>query len=517
MPPKSAKPTSDELLAQFDDLGVDSTADQPASKPATTATTAQTEDDILAELDNLASQRPSSGPGTPRLSTNEPRPAVKSPKPAAATPSTGRSSEDKPAPRKSTESARVSFAVNKDTDVQPPKTEQPAAKESASSGGGSSGGGGWWGGLFATATATASAAMKQAEAAVKEIQQNEEAQKWAQQVKGNVGALKDFGGELRSMAIPTFTNLIHTLAPPISSHERLQIHITHDISGYPAIDPLVYAVFARVMSQVEGGDLLVIQRGQESAPKRGLDITGSQSTPGWRDGPWWRTVLPGTPRSISAVRGSVEASKLARASAESYATEFFSARGGVEEAAKQASQVLSESNPVRSSDIFLAIQAISQSSSTEQFQAGPTTDQATPPGVVDVPSATEEEVTFALYLHDPIHGIALHTISQAVPQKWIDWLDAALPAIEDTAADDMWHRAPVPEDIAEIIESGGVDPREWAAEWIEEALTLAIGVVAQRYVARRMGVGEAGAAKGKMRAEQASVVESGAGEVARAL
>lgn len=188
MPPKSAKPTSDELLAQFDDLGVDSTADQPTSKPATTATTAQTEDDILAELDNLASQRPSSGPGTPRLSTNESRPSVKSPKPTAATPSTGRSSEEKPVPRKSTESARVSFAVSNDPDVQPPKTEKPAVKESASGGGG-----GWWGGLFATATATASAAMKQAEAAVKEIQQNEEAQKWAQQVKGNVGALKDLG------------------------------------------------------------------------------------------------------------------------------------------------------------------------------------------------------------------------------------------------------------------------------------------------------------------------------------
>jgi hypothetical protein len=35
----------------------------------------------------------------------------------------------------------------------------------------------------------------------------------------------------------------------------------------------------------------------------------------------------------------------ARASAESYATEYFSSRGGVEEAAKHASEVLSESNP----------------------------------------------------------------------------------------------------------------------------------------------------------------------------
>ena len=63
----------------------------------------------------------------------------------------------------------------------------------------------------------------------------------------------------------------------------------------------------------------------------------------------------------------------------------------------------------------------------------------------------------------------------------------------------------------------GVDPREWVAEWVEETLSLAAGVVAQRYVARRMGVGEGGVGKGKMRAEQASTVESGAGEAARAM
>ncbi|KAI5277185.1 hypothetical protein KEM52_004984, partial [Ascosphaera acerosa] len=42
--------------------------------------------------------------------------------------------------------------------------------------------------------------------------------------------------------------------------------MTHDLRGYPALDPLVQQVFARVMDQVEGGDLLVIQRGQEAAP-----------------------------------------------------------------------------------------------------------------------------------------------------------------------------------------------------------------------------------------------------------
>lgn len=273
------------------------------------------------------------------------------------------------------------------------------------------------------------------------------------------------------------------------------------------------------MAQVEGGDLLVIQRGQESAPKRALDLGGfNSSAPGWHDGPWWRTVSPGNPRSVNAVRGPVEATKLARASAESYASEYFAPKGGIEEAAKQASQVLSETNPVRSSDIFLAVQAISQDTSTELFQAGPTTDKATPPGVVDVPDAKEDEISFALYLHDPIHGIAFHTISQTVPQKWTEWLDASAPAPEDPNAEDAYAPRPVvPEAIAEIIETGGVDPREWVSEWIEETLSLAMGVIAQRYVARRMGVGEGGLGKGKMRAEQATTVDSGAGEAARAL
>lgn len=318
------------------------------------------------------------------------------------------------------------------------------------------------------------------------------------------------------MAIPTFTNIIHTLAPPISSHERLQIHVTHDFSGYPGVDPLVYAVFSRVMAQVEGGDLLVLQRGQESSPKRGLDIGGYISSAGWNDGPWWRTVTPGNPRTINAVPGVTEASKLARASAESYATEFFASRGGIEEAAKQATEVLSDTNPVRSSDIFLAIQAVSQTTSPELFQAGATGEKDSS-GAVDA-TEPEQEIAFALYLHDPVHGIAFHIVSQAVPQKWIEWLDASAPAPENPDAEDAQvSHAVVPEAIAEIVESGGVDPREWVAEWIEETLSLSAGVIAQRYVARRMGVGEGGIGKGKMRAEQVSTVESGAGEAARAI
>jgi hypothetical protein len=181
MPPKGAKPTNDELLAQFDDLGFDSSkkqADPAAAKPTSTAPTlSEPEKDPLAELATLASQRPT----TPRLSS-EARPSR---------PSSGRTSEERTGvARKSEDVGNVARPATVEENVSSPAPQEPTATEAASK---SAGGGGWWGGLLSTATATATAAMKQAEAAMKEIQKNEEAQKWAEQVRGNVGALRDFG------------------------------------------------------------------------------------------------------------------------------------------------------------------------------------------------------------------------------------------------------------------------------------------------------------------------------------
>lgn len=306
------------------------------------------------------------------------------------------------------------------------------------------------------------------------------------------------GGELRSRAIPTFSNILHTLAPPISSHERLQIHITHDIVGYPSLDPLIYSVFSRVMAQVEGGDLMVIQRGQEST-KRGAEAgyTGTSGS-GWNDGPWWRQHTEA--RNLGAVKGLVEGTKLSKVSAESYSNDYFAAQGGLEEAAKQATEVLSETNPVRSSDIFLSIQAISQLEQSDLF--GGSSSEQGKEGIVDAPS-DEDLISFAIYLHDPIHGITFHTITQSLPEKWIQWLDASATSGSE-----------LPDEIADIVTSGGVDPREWVAEWMEELLSLGVGVVAQRYVARRMGVGQGGIGRGKARQE---ALESGGGEAARAV
>jgi len=269
---------------------------------------------------------------------------------------------------------------------------------------------------------------------------------------------------------------------------------------------------------------MVIQRGRESTARRNSEVGYTGGSGGWSDGPWWRQGSEH--RDLGVVKGLVEGTKLVRVSAEAYAGEYFSSHGGIELAAQRATEDLSESNPVRSSDIFLAVQAIAHDDPQELFQ-GPAKEKEQG-SVVEDDETPDELISFAIYLHDPVHNITFYTLSQSVPSKWIKWLDAPAsmtpgspisPAQEKKGGlfggDDEQHLNPIlPEEIADIIASGGVDPREWVAEWVEEILGISTGVVAQRYVAKRMGVGEGGIGRGKARMEE--VVEDGGGEAARA-
>ncbi|KAI1496850.1 maintenance of telomere capping protein 1 [Biscogniauxia marginata] len=515
---RSKASTEDEVGELFEGISDDRAVKKPTKTKSAASKAARAdkhEEDILADLENELKSKDPPRPHTPRVkdTSSSKRSSTATPPPGA------RRSEDRPptAARKSTDGAHPLHASFTPTatgsDLQDAKKKESVEQTHQAAGGG------WWGGIFATA----SAAMKQAEAAVKEIQHNEEAKKWADQVRGNVGALKGLGDDLRHRAIPTFANILHTLAPPISSHERLLIHITHDIVGYPSLDPLIYGVFSRVMSQVEGGDLLVIQRGHENTVRRTSDAAfyrGSSSSAGWRDGPWWRQT--DSPRDLGAVKGLVEGTKLCRVSGESYAHDYFASKGGVAEAQKRALEPMSEDNPVRTSDIFLAVQPIIVDSDPALFAGSTAGEAEKESSAVAEDDSADTQVCFAAYVLDPIHDITYNAVSQSMPARWIRWLDAAAPTPLTPASGDSNSNGDgtatgardVPDEIREIVESGGVDPREWVAEWVEETLSLAVGVVAQRYVARRMGVGEGGLGRGKQKVE--SLVQEGGGEAARA-
>ncbi|KAM0478259.1 hypothetical protein ACHAPX_005449 [Trichoderma viride] len=466
-----AAPADDNLDELFSGIGHDSKAKKPSKKPTSAAAKAIGNDDILADLESELAPQPASRPHTPRLKETIARRST-------ATPPIG---DDKAsAARKSTDSSRslrASFTPSA-TSSELHESERRGPVEQAPP---QQAGGGWWGGILSTATGV----MKQAEAAYSQIQQNEEAKKWAEQVKGlgsgiDVNVLKSYGDEIRNRALPTLSNIINTIAPPIGSHERLLIHITHDLVGYPSLDPLIYEVFSDVMQQVEGGELHVVQRGHESSHPRSSD-----SAAGWDDGPWWRQV--DQPRELGVVKGLVEGTKLCRVNAESFATEYFASQGGIEAVRAEARSGAGEPGALRTSDLFLSVQAIVTDQDKTLF--GRTSAEEKEKKESDEAEEEDEgEFRFAIFIVDPVHEIEYATISQPFPAKWARWLEAPRPMTPESGDEESLHNR-VHEDIRSIVETGELDPREWVAGWVKDSISLSVGIVAQWYVARRMQVG----------------------------
>ena len=189
---KKEKLTDEELIDQFDGIHINK---KKIKAPKPTTGGQQSDADLLEELGIPERPKPTSRPHTPRpqstSTTSATRSSPKLTRTATPTSTDGaRSSEEKPGLRKSGDSTRSfhnSFtpASSGEGENEPEKSASfvPEAVQAQSSGGG------WWGSVFSTA----SAAVKQAEALAKEIRQNEEAQRWAEQVKGNVGALRGLG------------------------------------------------------------------------------------------------------------------------------------------------------------------------------------------------------------------------------------------------------------------------------------------------------------------------------------
>ena len=142
---------------------------------------------IYLQSSVISLSRPASRPGTPSLKPNPTIGGSRSPVRGSTATPPGRSSEEKSnsgGQRKSGDSTRslhqTFTPATTTTEESPEPTPQAAPVKS---------GGGWWGSILSTATA----AVTQAQAAVQEIQKNEEAQKYLEQVRGNVGAIRGFG------------------------------------------------------------------------------------------------------------------------------------------------------------------------------------------------------------------------------------------------------------------------------------------------------------------------------------
>ncbi|KAI0462300.1 hypothetical protein LJB42_004388 [Komagataella kurtzmanii] len=128
------------------------------------------------------------------------------------------------------------------------------------------------------------------------------------------------------------------------------------------------------------------------------------------------------------------------------------ATANIEEAIKkdQSQDHSHETEPkVRRSKIYVAIQGVSLNREAEDS------------GVID--TFTPGSFSFVIVLQDTTHNISITAKSQPFPLKWAHWLDGEKSL--DTE----------------------VDPSEWVKTWVINGIDLAIGVVAQSYIIKRMG------------------------------
>lgn len=116
----------------------------------------------------------------------------------------------------------------------------------------------------------------------------------------------------------------------------------------------------------------------------------------------------------------------------------------------------------RTSKIYLSLQAFGRSTSiTEKGK-----EKAAENG------SDDSDIQILMTLVDPANSITFSSISQSFPSSWIP---LSLQTVE-----------------------AAMQPREWINEWLEESIQLTAGVIAQRYVARRMGLDNAGAEHGQV-------------------
>jgi len=155
--------------------------------------------------------------------------------------------------------------------------------------------------------------------------------------------------------------------------------------GYEGVENLVYRALARIMEQVEGGDLIV-NRGEESRPK---DATSESA------------------REMNAVEGYEAAYKLAQAELDQIIKN---------NAKPPPAQDPANPSPTTYSHVYLRIQPF-MSSHTLPQQSTVLSDTPAEP------ASTQSNLQFILHLSDPWHQLVHTTITQAVPGDWLEIWD----------------------------------------------------------------------------------------------
>ncbi|KAJ9099127.1 hypothetical protein QFC21_004006 [Naganishia friedmannii] len=242
--------------------------------------------------------------------------------------------------------------------------------------------------------------------------------------------LERLRSELLQRGQSALSEIINTVAPPISEHEVLQVWFSHDMKGYDGVENVVYTAVESIMQQTQSTDLELFY--SNPTPKQARTSTDSKTS---------AAAAADSERSINPVVGWDAAWEKTQ-----------EMMRGVKERTKTDPRKGNPNPelPVLTIPVYLHLQPVLVplpfpelpthiSSST---QASPS---ARPP----------KHLTFLVTLRDDVHSLQFSTVTQYAPRDWMD----------------------VPYDVS-----------DWVEERLVDVLRNGVENIVQEYVATRMNL-----------------------------
>ena len=322
------------------------------------------------------------------------------------------------------EDAAVSQSGSPAPDKSSASAAQPSTERNTTDGASAGGGGGGWGSWSSSLWSTATSLQATIKSEAERRLQELQQSEEAKKLQARLREL-DLA-KLASEARSIGQRAIEAVAPPISRSEVLRVHVAHDLRGVRVEESLGRA-FERAMEQVEGGRWRIFAKDMSSADGA-IDLDAG-SAPG----------------------SYAEALKMCRAAVEATLRDdpFLNKADKPDEDSAEGNSKVGESV------IYVSIQAFTYQ---PVVHAEEEADKEKSDG-----DDNELELHLLLHLSDPANKITMQTSSQGIPPAWLALSGKNVP---ETA----------------------YQPREWVADWCEDILTTVAGVLAQKYVCRRMGL-----------------------------
>ncbi|GHJ90474.1 hypothetical protein NliqN6_6876 [Naganishia liquefaciens] len=244
--------------------------------------------------------------------------------------------------------------------------------------------------------------------------------------------------DLLSRGQSAISEIINTVAPPITEHEVLQVWFSHDMKGYDGVDNVVYAAIQAIMQQTSSTDLELFYSSPDARSSTDSHAEERSINPvvGW-DAAWSKTS-----EMLSGIK-----QRMKDDSRRGHPNRMFRVwqRGPRDLTKKKNTCENTADLPVLTIPVYLHLQPVLTLLPVPEPPTSKTSSTAAPPN----------HLTFLLTLHDDVHSLQFSTVTQYSPGDWLD----------------------VPYEVS-----------DWVEERLVEVLRNGVEGITQEYVATRMNL-----------------------------